>query len=189
MKVLFASLLMLETLACMKTELALECTANAMRQAIKQAVQIKPLPNPLSSVLCLTKAQGKHIADRKVLGTSCTSTDLCAYVHDMPQAADRAMEVANIMLEAGCSCCTDDRRLLACRCFNLFLSGCWHAGNIMEACRVKWAADRLDYKAFPYLYSGGMTPNDHRQALVPMVSGFHSFKVVFEVLMASKTGR
>ena len=59
-------------------------------------------------------------------------------------------------------CCTQDRMIFACRSFNLLLSGSWYAGNIMEACRVKWITDRIDFKSHPFLAKAGFNPNDQK---------------------------
>lgn len=37
--------------------------------------------------------------------------------------------------------------------------GAFPAGNIMEACKVKWIADRLDFKTFPFLANSGIRPH------------------------------
>ena len=66
------------------------------------------------------------------------------------QAGDRALYVADLLLRADCICCVKERRQLAARCYYLLLGAAFPAGNLMEACRLKWVVDRLTLlKAFP----------------------------------------
>lgn len=79
------------------------------------------------------------------------------------QAADRALEIADMLLLEKCTCCTQDRMKLAARGYHLLMGGAFPAGNIMEACRVKWIVDRLDFKAHPFLSDIGVRPEGFRQ--------------------------
>ena len=78
------------------------------------------------------------------------------------QMAERAMDIADILLKAECPCCDRDRSLVACRSLYLLMSGALHAGNLMEACRAKWAIDRLDCKALPILAECGIAPESRK---------------------------
>ena len=90
---------------------------------------------------------------------------LCAL---LMQAADRALEIADMLLREKCTCCTQDRMKLAARGYHLLMGGAFPAGNIMEACRVKWIVDRLDFKAHPFLSDIGVRPEGFRQGFTPL---------------------
>ena len=93
-------------------------------------------------------------------------TSLLAMCAVMMQASERALEIADLLLRADCTCCTQDRMKLAARSYFLLMGGAFPAGNIMEACKVKWIVDRLDLKALPFLANCGVRPNGFRQGSV-----------------------
>ena len=65
------------------------------------------------------------------------------------QAAERALDAAQALLEAGPRYYMLDRQMSVCRAYNLLLSGSWHAGNLTETLRMHWIVQRIDRKAFP----------------------------------------
>lgn len=75
------------------------------------------------------------------------ATSVSAVCAALMQAAERTLETADLLLRAGCS--DVDRLQLACQGYQCLLIGAYLAGNIMEACRVKWIMDRPEFIALP----------------------------------------
>ena len=61
------------------------------------------------------------------------------------------MDIADFLLRAGCTCCTDYRLHLACRSYYCLMTAAYQTGNIVEACKIKWVVDRLEAKAFAFI--------------------------------------
>ena len=74
------------------------------------------------------------------------------------QAAERALDAAQVLLEAGPSCRKFDRQMFVCRAYSLLASGSWQVGNLMESCRTQWIMLRIDRRVF----SSGLTDADFR---------------------------
>ncbi len=86
----------------------------------------------------------------------CLSSDLalCALM----QATERALDIADLLLEADCTCCTEERMKLAARTYYILMGAAFFAGNIMEACRAKWLVDCLEAKPPPWLFDIDVKP-------------------------------
>ena len=53
------------------------------------------------------------------------------------QAAERTLDVAQVLLEAGPGCRLFDREMFVYRAYSLLASGSWQVGNLMESCRAQ----------------------------------------------------
>ena len=78
--------------------------------------------------------------------------------HMAVQAAERALDAAQVLLDAGPGCRMLDRQMLACRAYSLLASGSWQVSNLMESCRTQWIMQRIDRKVF----STGLPEADFR---------------------------
>ncbi len=65
----------------------------------------------------------------------------CARV--LMQAGDSALCIADLLLREDSTRFSKERKQLATRCYHVLWSAAYPAGNIMEACRLKWVVDRL----------------------------------------------
>ena len=73
---------------------------------------------------------------------------LCAV---LLQVAHRGLDIAGLLLQAHCKCCTEERLRLACRGYESLMIGAFQAGNIMEACRAKWVMERPEVRALSFM--------------------------------------
>ena len=90
------------------------------------------------------------------------------------QAAERALDIADLLLEAGCTCCTEERMKLAARTYYILMGAAFFAGNIMKACRAKWLVDCLEAKPPPWLFDVDVKPPGTRQ-------GFNTLFVILYI--------
>lgn len=93
------------------------------------------------------------------------ATSVSAVCAALMQAAERTLETADLLLRAGCS--DVDRLQLACQGYQCLLIGAYLAGNIMEACRVKWIMDRPEFIALPCFQAQDAKTQGYRQGLAP----------------------
>ena len=54
-----------------------------------------------------------------------------------------ALCIADLLLREDSTRFSKERKQLATRCYHVLWSAAYPAGNIMEACRLKWVVDRL----------------------------------------------
>ena len=54
------------------------------------------------------------------------------------QAAERALDIASLLLRESCTCCTQDFMKLACQGSDGLMAGAYLAGNIVEAGKAMW---------------------------------------------------
>lgn len=73
---------------------------------------------------------------------------MCA---DLMQVAHRGLDIAALLLQAGCKCCTQDRLRFACRGYESVMIGAYNAGNLVEACRAKWVMERPEVQALSFI--------------------------------------
>ncbi len=81
---------------------------------------------------------------------TCGTTQWTTVAPGVVQAAEQALNIADLLLEANCRCCDQERLRLACQGYRGLLIGAYLAGNIIKACRVKWIVDRPEVAALPF---------------------------------------
>ncbi len=64
--------------------------------------------------------------------------------------------------------------MLAARGYYILMGAAFFAGNIMEACRVKWLLDRLEVK-LPFFLKDDVRPPGSRQGPKALFCHCHSF--------------
>ncbi|CAL5222059.1 g4358 [Coccomyxa viridis] len=87
------------------------------------------------------------------------------------KATERALDIADLLLEADCTCCTEERMKLAARTYYILMGAAFFAGNIMEACRAKWLVDCLEAKPPPWLFDIDVKPPEKTR------QGFNTLKI------------